>query len=199
MSADTVVVWTINTRVPVPPDVLDARERHRAGTLLDPDARRRFTTAHAAVRAIVGRAVAVPPAEVRFTYGVHGKPHTPGVQLSVAHSGDLSLLALSVHRAVGVDVQAVPDEGQAARMAARWFPPAEAAGGADQFTIAWVRKEARVKAAGGRLVEGLPVRVDGPVADGYRLADLEVPGRRRAAVALAGVEAYDVVRRSWGG
>jgi 4'-phosphopantetheinyl transferase len=68
----------------------------------------------------------------------------------------------------------------------------------------WARKEACVKAAGLRLVQGLPVPVGGPDdrvvrcdAGAYRVCDVAVPAGWRAAVALAGVRRYRVVGHAW--
>ena len=138
-------------------------------------------------------------------------------QVNLSHSGDLCMVAVTSSRRVGVDVQRLAPSSAAAALARRYFPPAEArlvldVDGAedrtDLFARLWVRKEAVVKAAGARLTQGLAVPVHGsaPVvvdfhpdsAPGrYRIADVETPQGYRAAIALSGGEAFEVVQRRW--
>jgi 4'-phosphopantetheinyl transferase len=204
-------VWLVATDL-ADPDVvalsavLDESERRRAAALSFPDDRRRYTVAHAATRIIVARALGVPPTGVRWRAGRHGKPHLVDAQLQVnlSHSGDLAMLALSAVRPVGVDVQRLIPDRDATELAARYFPAEEArfvAVGrrpADRFARLWVRKEACVKAAGGRLVEGLalPVRGTGPVGPNL-VRDIPVPDGFRAAVALDGHHPFRVASRWW--
>jgi 4'-phosphopantetheinyl transferase len=220
--ADTVRVWSIDL-VPRPAllahlaALLDDDERRRAAMLLVAADRHRFVLRHGAARIIVGRYLDAPPERIRWRHGPFGKPELArpwaGVQVNLSHSGDLALLALVDGRAVGVDVQVPRPAPGAVRMAARYFPAAEsrfvAAGGpgeqADRFARLWVRKEACVKAAGVRLVQGLPVRVnacaDSAVvtcaSNRYLVRDLAVPPGHRAAVAVAGTREFDVVRYDW--
>jgi 4'-phosphopantetheinyl transferase len=93
-------------------------------------------------------------------------------------------------------------------LSARFFPPEEAgyvAAGRDasaredRFAHLWARKEAVVKAAGGRLWPNLTIPVhrrdvvscaEPPGA--HRVADVAAPAGYRAAVALAGAEPFTV-------
>ncbi len=96
-----------------------------------------------------------------------------------------------------MDLEPVPADGTAARLARRYYLPSELDGGADGFTRRWTRKEAYTKAYGGRLADGLrtrvgasgaigPHRVDGPLGP-CTVHDLEAPPGHRAAVARTGV------------
>ncbi len=180
--ADTVHVWLI--RSDLPPAVLaslerllDAQERRRVDSLTFPDHRRSFVVAHGAVRAILARHLDVPPAEIGWTYGPHGKPELAGAlaparggtHVSLSHSDGVALLAVTDARRVGVDIQRLPSRFDATGMAVRYFPRAEAQYVADagepgaqirRFIGLWARKEACVKVTGGRLMQGmaLPVR-----------------------------------------
>jgi 4'-phosphopantetheinyl transferase len=204
-------VWLIPTDAP--PDrvaelaaVLDEHERRRAAALIASERRQRYITAHAAARVLIGRYLDVPPGSVRFTRGPHGKPAVAGLRVNLSHSGDLAALAVTTERPVGVDVQRLLPRLDAPRMAARYFPAAEAryvaaADPAARFAELWARKEACVKAAGGRLVPGLAlevhsghrvVRLDGR---SYHWQDLPAPAGFRAAVALEGPEEFTVSRR----
>ena len=200
--------------------VLDAGERRRADAFRSADDRRRFVVAHGATRHIVARFLGAPAGELRWERGPHGKPglagRWTGVQVSLSHSDELSMVAVSASRRVGVDVQRLLPDVESTATADRYYPPEEARfvreapdaeSRADRFARLWVRKEALVKAHGGRLAEGLRIPVqdvrpapapDGAAwAHGYLIADVPAPHGYRAAVALAGAENYRVIRRRW--
>ncbi|MFB6437024.1 4'-phosphopantetheinyl transferase family protein [Streptomyces sp. NPDC056411] len=192
----TVHVW----RIPLsaPPDVvaglaalLGPEERQRGRRAL-PDDRRRFLIAHGATRAVLGGALGLPPERLRYTHGRWGKPALadhPQLCFNLSHSAELALLAVAARRAVGIDVERVRPADRS-HSAGRWFPAAEAdfvraAAGpersAARYARLWTRKEAWVKAAGDRMVNGLRLPVGtGPEADdGTPVTDPEgrVPGR----------------------
>jgi 4'-phosphopantetheinyl transferase len=205
--ADVVDVWLVDTRVPDPGRLhrlLDTAEAARcAGLRREPD-RRRFVVAHATLRLIVARRLGLDPRQVRWTAGINGKPEVDGLHVNLSHSGDLAMVAMSAVRPVGVDLQEVLPDLNVAALAARFYPAGEAAlvTGPERFAELWTRKEALVKAAGGRLSWGLMVPVAGPAPvlaehDGpYRIVDLDAPAGFRAAVALAGAEPFTVRYRS---
>jgi 4'-phosphopantetheinyl transferase len=225
VTSDIVDIWLIWSDLPGPvlasmAAVLDDTERGRAGALIQAVHRRRFTAAHGAARLIIGHYLGMPPGEIRWRYGENGKPELAGTgtgaQLSLSHSGDLTALAVTRRRRVGVDVQQFPAGIDAARMAARFYPPAEsrlvtASPPADQvscFVRLWARKEACLKVAGGRLVQGvkLPVGGSGPIIvcdpggvlpGPYLVQDVAVPRGFRAAIALEGTQPYRVRRHWW--
>lgn len=221
---DTVRLWLI--RLDQPADLLDrlaatldAGERARAAARARPGDGR-FIAAHGAARAILGDRLGLPPGRIHWERGRHGKPELagqPGVRVNLSHSGRFAVLAVTDRRPVGVDLQHRRSDVDVARMAARFYPPAEAgyvaAGGAPadrhrRFARLWVRKEACVKAAGGRLTEGLrlPVRgtapvlvrdPGGPLPGPYLVSDLPAPAGYHAAVAAAGDRPYRVVWHRW--
>jgi 4'-phosphopantetheinyl transferase len=228
--ADTVDVWLIGDGAPHPAleplqAVLDQGEQLRANACSTEAGRREFVVAHAAVRCIVGERLGVPPAQIRWTRGPHGKPELCGpgealMRVNLSHSGGLCMVAVTGSRRVGVDVQTVGADRAAAALARRYFPPHEARlvlGGedgergedrAELFARLWARKEAVVKAAGSRLTQGFAVPVHGsapltvelradPAPGLYRVADVEAPHGYRAAVALSGDEGFRVVRHRW--
>ncbi|MFB7907171.1 4'-phosphopantetheinyl transferase family protein [Kitasatospora sp. NPDC056076] len=187
---------------------LDAEERARA-VRADAVRRSRFTVVRGAVRELVAERLGIRPAEVVWRRGRHGKPEpvgAGGLRVNWSAAESLAVLALAEGRAVGVDVERLREARLAERMAARWFPfeearfvaeAAEPAERAARFTVLWCRREACVKAYGGRLVQALGVSVAGPsplsVADPgplgagpVGLRDVSVPEQYRAAVALLG-------------
>ncbi|MFE4975004.1 4'-phosphopantetheinyl transferase family protein [Kitasatospora sp. NPDC056651] len=186
----------------------------------DPELRERFTVVRGAVRRLVAERLGVRPAELGWRYGRHGKPEPAGagpLRVSWSASGACAVLALAEGRPVGVDVEGLHDARTAERVAARWFPPEEArfvaecaepAERAARFTVLWCRREACVKAYGGRLTQSFGVPVAGPspvaVADPgglgagpARLCDVPVPGPFRAAVAALGDSPVHVNSQVW--
>lgn len=197
---------------------LDAREKQRAEAMPDGSRRDRFVVAHGAMREIVASRLGVRPAEIRWRKGPNGKPSVESeLRVNLSTGGAAALVAVTWHRDVGVDIEPLPSEQIATSLAARHFPAAQARyvaegpapdGIAARFTTLWSRKEACVKAHGGRLSQGMALAVDGitPVClpfpadaeDGVvRVHDLPAPPEHRAAVALTGAEPFDVLHRAW--
>lgn len=222
--ADLARVWIVP--VDVPPDtvarcadVLDDSERARAETLLSPRDRQRFTVAHGALRMLVARALGTRPAALTWIPGRYGKPELAppwsGPCTSLSHSGEAIAVAISTGRPVGVDIQHLAPDLDVVGLSARFFAPDEAsyvaAGGdasarAGRFAYLWVRKEAVVKAAGGRIWANLVIEVNGRDAvsciepEGpHRVADVAAPPGFRAAVALSGADPFVVRTEGWPG
>lgn len=220
MTGDVVEVWLIRTDVAGPvlarlEPILDDAERERAADLRYPDRRGRFIASHGAVRVILGRYLGVPPGSLRWQPGPNGKPELAGgPQVSMSASGGLAALAIAGSRRVGVDVQRLLADVDVARMADRFYPPAEAlfvraagtAGQVDRFTRLWTRKEACVKVSGGRLLPGMRLTVlgsnvtcadvGGTWSGPCLLRDVRVPPGFRAAVAIEGTRPFRI-RRRW--
>jgi 4'-phosphopantetheinyl transferase len=223
-----VQVWLIPADLPAAElaelaAVLDDGERARAAALLSPVQRALFVAGHGAARRLLGSRLGLPPTAICWRYGPNGKPAPDapaGPQVNLSHSGGFAMLALAARRPVGVDLQRLRPEQDVVRLAARFYPPAEAryvaagadrAERADRYIRLWTRKEACVKAAGGRLVPGLRLPVHGaaPVAvpppagppagycSGYLVHDLPAPDGYRAAVAAAGTRPYRVQVSTW--
>ncbi|RKE23358.1 4'-phosphopantetheinyl transferase superfamily protein [Streptomyces sp. TLI_171] len=223
---DTVRLWLVPDELPAPAvagllAVLDQDERARAAGYRSAVDRRRFVLAHGATRHIVAGCLGVVPAELRWRHGPHGKPeltgrHT-GAEVNLSHSDDLALVAVSATRAVGVDIQRVLPERLATALAERHFPPEEVRfvraatdpdRRAERFARLWARKEALVKAHGGRLTQGLripllhtptgaPTHPDDAWSLAYRVLDLPAPPGYRAAVALAGASTFRATLHHW--
>jgi 4'-phosphopantetheinyl transferase len=223
---DVVSVWLIRTVQPEPvvsslAAVLDEDERQRAALIAEPADRAEFIVSHGAVRTVLAELLGLPPAGLRWRHGPHGKPElaepATGLRCNLSHSGELAVLAVSTARAVGVDVQCRQFGADIGKMAARYYPADEArfvaAARSDtqravRFTGLWSRKEACVKAGGGRLIPGLqwPARGVDPATGGvlvagpdgpYLVRDLIGPPGLHIAVALAGSAPFRVVRRDW--
>jgi 4'-phosphopantetheinyl transferase len=139
--------------------VLDEDERRRGRRFVREDDRRRFVVAHAVTRVVLSRYLREPAGFLRFDKNAHGKPSlaAPGqsLQFSLAHSGELALIAVSDGRAVGVDIESERPL-EALDLARRFFsqsehetlrslPPDEQLAA---FYRCWTRKESFIKALG---------------------------------------------------
>ena len=219
---DLVRVWLVPVDVPLDTaarcrEVLDDGERTRAAEFARARDRQRFTVAHGALRILVGRDLAAPPAALTWIPGPHGKPELAapwsGLYTNLSHSGDMIAAAISTDRPVGVDIQYLVPGMDTVGLSARFFPPDEAryvAAGrdasarADRFAHLWARKEAVVKAAGGRLWPNLKIAVRSrevvscaEPASPHRVADVTAPTSFRAAVALTGAAPFVMETAGW--
>lgn len=156
---------------------LDPDERQRAQDFRFPRDRRRFVLRHLALRAILSACTGLDPKLIRFAVGPYGKPALsfasaggaePGqdvlLQFSTAHSDGQALVALTLGRAVGVDLERMRPEIEASEISRCFFsareqaqlrklPPEQILEG---FYHTWVCKEAYIKALG----QGLSLPLD---------------------------------------
>jgi 4'-phosphopantetheinyl transferase len=215
-------VWIVPVDVPADTaadcrDVLDDGERARAAAFLSPRDRQRFTVAHGALRFLAGHELGTEPAALTWIPGPHGKPGLAppwsGLHTSLSHSGDMIAVAISTGRPVGADIQHLVPGLDPVALSARFFPPEEhayvAAGSdpgarADRFAGLWARKEAVVKAAGGRLWPNLKIAVHArdvvSCAEPQtvcRVRDLPAPPTFRAAVALTDAAPFALTATRW--
>jgi 4'-phosphopantetheinyl transferase len=129
-----------------------------------------YITTRATLRALLGHYLSIPPAEVRFRYAERGKPGlAPSagpspIQFNVSHSRGIALLAFSLERRLGIDVELIRPIENWEDIARRYFsqneleelrtlPPERRD---DGFYTCWSRKESYLKASG----EGLQVPLD---------------------------------------
>jgi 4'-phosphopantetheinyl transferase len=131
--------------------------------------RARFTAGRGRLRTILGRYLDLPPHELRFTEGAHGKPELEGMastlRFNLSHSDDLMLLAVTHARAVGIDLELMREDVPFQSLADHYFepedawdlrllPPIERVG---KFYALWTSTEARLKADGAGLGRGTRV------------------------------------------
>lgn len=143
-------------------------ERERARRFHFERDRRRFVIARGALRELLGRYLATPPALIRFAYNEFGKPvlwrDAGGLRFNVSHSHEAALYAFTLGREVGVDVELLRDDFASLEIAERFFSEAEVRALASlpaelrtqAFFNCWTRKEAYIKALG----EGLSHPLD---------------------------------------
>lgn len=193
--------------------LLTPTEHARWNSYADPAVRRRFLAVYGSLRVILGGYLGEPPARVPLRVGRWGKPLLGDgtLRFNVSHSGRRAVVAVTVGRDIGVDIERIRPGRPVAAVARRYFPAAEAqlvaaAAPSERTTVhlmLWTRKEACVKAAGGRLLHGLDLPVAGPdglvvlqpagrIPGPFRVRDLRVANGYRGSVALAGAEPFDL-------
>jgi 4'-phosphopantetheinyl transferase len=105
------------------------------------------------------------PAQLEFREGPYGKPElisntsVESLKFNLSHSHEAALVALTVERQIGVDIEYVKPGFKWQEVAERFFAPGEItrlrALPADEqprgFFTCWTRKEAYIKAKGGGL------------------------------------------------
>ncbi len=169
-----VQIWKVDI-TPVPRLAASMRARlspdecERADRYVFDRHRFRYIQARAALRALLGRHLEIPAADVVLEAAPGGKPFlagpAPSLYFNVSHSGDLALIALTTGGEVGVDLEVVrphPDDWVA--LARRYFAREEvvaleryaATDRVQAFFRAWTRKEAIVKLLG----DGLRMPLD---------------------------------------
>jgi len=129
-----------------------------------------FVFRRASLRRVLARYTGIDADRITFDYGGHGKPVLPadanptGVTFNASHSHGLALIAVSLGRRLGVDVELIQDGLREEGLAQRFFTANEVAAleslPASQqelgFYLCWSRKEAYVKARG----QGLSLPLD---------------------------------------
>jgi 4'-phosphopantetheinyl transferase len=192
-------------------DFLSSLEQDRASKFKFETDRRRYITAHAALRSILSSYVNSPARELQFASGPYGKPKLAPIHdkkkiaFNLSHSHEVALIAITQGREIGVDVEWVREDFVFDEVAHRFFTTREVAAlhalplhlQREAFYKCWTSKEAFLKAKGtglsGQLDEvemGLTdhgVRVKGTVPN-LSLVELTVDGGYVAALVVGGVE-----------
>jgi 4'-phosphopantetheinyl transferase len=205
-------VWTVPLSADTPldqrlMDVLSASELAAAERFVFADDRRRYALSHAALRLILGTYLGCEAQRIAFARHARDKPYIVGTstQYSLAHAGDVALVAVGRHHPVGVDLERVrelPDAGALERscFTARERAHLAAIATDEELLRLWTRKEAVVKATGDGLRRALnDFEVLDPLGlDGWRIVDL-VPaaGYVGAAVVRADLKRLEAATFAW--
>ncbi|MBB5873468.1 4'-phosphopantetheinyl transferase [Allocatelliglobosispora scoriae] len=191
--------------------LLDEVELERRARYRRDEDRDRFTVAAALLRLVVAGETGLDPAAVRVDRtcpgcaAQHGKPQIAGgaVHVSVSHSGDAVVLAVTRAAPIGVDVEVVGDR-DVTGLARTVLGAAEPMRRDADFYTYWCRKEAIVKATGDGLrvplIEVVVSAADEPARlVAYRgaplaatLRDLSIDGGYAASVAILAEGELDV-------
>src|SRR5215204_4262422 len=134
LGADEVHVWRISLDVEADSfrSLLSPDERRRAARFHRDEHRRRYVTAHGALRLILGAYLDAAPETLAFELGEHGKPslrepldaEDARVEFNLSHSAELALVAVARDHPVGVDVERW-SEVEHLELAERFFSRAE--------------------------------------------------------------------------
>ena len=149
--------------------MLSGDEREKAERFHFERHQRRYTVARGMLRMILSYYLELAPQDLRFHYGLRGKPELAdglgdgSLRFNVSHSHELALYAFTRDREIGVDVEYLRPMPDAEPIAARFFSPAEHSElcrlPTNQkqlgFFNGWTRKEAYIKALGDGLYYAL--------------------------------------------
>jgi 4'-phosphopantetheinyl transferase len=210
LATGTIHVWAVpldecQPQLATYESLLSHDERVRAGKFaLDPP-RQTFVVSRAVLRRILGQYLGIAATKVKFVYDAWGKPQLVDTALSfnVAHSGELTLIAVSRAGQLGIDVERLRNVDASLEIAAKnlhaneliAIRTANAAEVANAFLRCWTRKEAILKSLGvglGYPLDAFDVLTESPVelpAHGsrasarYWLCDLDLSSDYRAAFA----------------
>lgn len=170
-------------------------ERARASSLVEP-ARSRFLAGRSLLRTAVAERLGICPRRLPLGTTSGGRPvllaPCPAIPFSVAHSGDLVVVAVA-RVPVGIDVElrrVVPTAAERCRWLTRWGLPAAVAEAPEpersrRLLAWWTRREAVAKSLGLGLV-GLAARVPPPTGESRRVTGFRPAPGYVGAVALAG-------------
>jgi 4'-phosphopantetheinyl transferase len=138
-------------------------ERGRAARFIRQQDQRQFVLAHGGLRAVLGRYAGLDPSALQFQLSQTGKPallnghatQSP-LRFNLSHSHGHMLIAIAGEREIGVDLEQFHDKAEIAKLAKRFYAPAEherviGLSGPDQIKLFyryWVAKEAFLKGQG---------------------------------------------------
>jgi len=173
LTGTCVHVWSVSTSNPhkleIFAEVLSPEEKARADRFHFERDRRAFIVCRGTLRRLISSYTGLDPSRIGFRVGLHGKPslkepHGSDLRFNVSHSGEIALLAFSLHQDIGVDVELKRTEVDILSLAEFSFSKDERAAivacspadRADLFYEFWTCKEACIKADG----RGLSVPLD---------------------------------------
>jgi len=160
------------------PNVLSPDEKLRGARFRFESDRNRWIRARTALRTILSEYTAIPPAEIQFAIGPHGKPAVATssmTEFSLSHAGSWAMVAVTHNVPVGIDIERIRENVNMAALLRRLGVTDLPENKASQFH-AWNRREAMTKAIGGPLLEA--------PAGNFGICDPGAPEGYSAALAL---------------
>jgi 4'-phosphopantetheinyl transferase len=167
LADDEVHVWRVELDVLTPSaphwlSLLSPEEQDRAHRFRFDRHRRRFATTRGVLRTLLGSYLNTDPRSVRFRYSDKQKPALDEafaqghLEFNVSHSEETALLAFTLDREIGVDVERVRQDSDVEAIAKHFFSESERGTLASlpasekhaAFYRCWTRKEAFIKAKG---------------------------------------------------
>lgn len=145
---------------------LSADEQARANRFRFPRDAHRFVASRGILRALLGRYLQLPPAQIQFAYSDRGKPSLANPSTSVelafnlSHSEDWMVCAIARGCCVGIDLESIRPVANLADLTQRFFSPREHTvihALPDELRLRsffqhWTCKEALLKATGDGLM-----------------------------------------------
>lgn len=149
----TVDIWTISLTEPRP-TLLTPEELARAARFHFEHDRIHWTAAHSALRTILAGYLGTPPLDITFNTGPYGKPDltTGNLEFNLSHSRAWAMVAICPSTPVGIDLEAIRDNVDIAKLLARTGEtnlPTKIHG----LFQRWTEREARTKATGSPLLQ----------------------------------------------
>lgn len=143
-------------------ELLGVDEQARAKRFRFDTDRDRFIIGHGLLRALLGRSLNMPPAEIAFLRGEFGKPFLENdpIHFNLSDTKDAVLVAIA-HEPIGADIETMNRNTDHLGVADHYFTAAEvesirtARDGKRRFLELWTRKEAVLKACGVGLMDDL--------------------------------------------
>jgi 4'-phosphopantetheinyl transferase len=141
--------------------LLSHEERERGGRFVIPEHANWFYVAHGRLREILASYLNVPPQEIAFSPGMHGKPwvSTPRTEIcfNLSHSDSIASVTVAATE-VGIDLERIKQLHNPAEVEGALAPGEQQALSAfegrarlEAFYRCWTRKEAVMKALGSGL------------------------------------------------
>ena len=136
---------------------LDTDEASRASRFHFEKDRSHFIAARGRLRTILGKYLNLDPKTLRFGYGRQGKPFlfdNPDLRFNLSHSAGMALIAVTLNREIGIDLERIRPEFASETIAEKFFSAQETASlralpaevQPEAFFNCWTRKEAYLKA-----------------------------------------------------
>jgi 4'-phosphopantetheinyl transferase len=143
--------------------LLNQDEQERAARFKFPAPRNQFAISRALLRQVLGRYLRIEAREVHFRTTANGKPELAtasdvqdDLRFNLSHTAGAAVIAVTLHRQVGIDVERIRMDTNAMELAERFFSRPEvewlrsqpAAEQIPAFFTCWTGKEAYIKAHG---------------------------------------------------
>jgi 4'-phosphopantetheinyl transferase len=174
LKVDEVHVWAASLDQPVASvraleSLLSVQELNRAQRFGSEGDRRRYVVAHGILRRLLAGYRKADPRALRFTIGKNGKPALSdengptALRFNLSHTEDMALIAVTLGREIGVDVERVRAISELDSIVDSYFTSHERdtlrtmenTARRDAFYRCWTRKESYAKATGGDLPAAL--------------------------------------------
>lgn len=164
LDQNQVHVWTLrleaeNVELRHHESLLTNAEIDKANRFTNLEKRQRFIIARASLRKILSLYTKSRASTLDFEYGPGGKPYlsdNTGINFNLSYSQNMAMVAVSMHREPGIDIQAIAQVTEPESVARLVFSPAEISYLLSldvhqrqmTFCQTWVHKEAYIKALG---------------------------------------------------